>query len=208
MHFSIKKLAGGVIAAALVMGASAPANATVATSIRIVSGISGGDWLQIGELQVFAGGMNVALASTGASVSGTGSYDPTSTPSNATDGIINTSFPNIYHSDGAGPTEYLQVNFTGAFDVSDITIYGRSDCCSEHNLFSYQLYDFGQYGDMLVAEGTLDARNAPYSASAHLLTAPTAAVPEPASWALMIGGFGVTGAALRRRRDLLRLASA
>ncbi|MFS0737298.1 PEPxxWA-CTERM sorting domain-containing protein [Sphingomonas sp. 1P06PA] len=28
----------------------------------------------------------------------------------------------------------------------------------------------------------------------------TAAVPEPASWALMIGGFGVAGASLRRRR--------
>jgi hypothetical protein len=28
---------------------------------------------------------------------------------------------------------------------------------------------------------------------------PLPAVPEPASWALMIGGFGVTGAALRRR---------
>ena len=27
-----------------------------------------------------------------------------------------------------------------------------------------------------------------------------AAVPEPASWAMMIGGFGLTGAALRRRR--------
>ena len=27
-----------------------------------------------------------------------------------------------------------------------------------------------------------------------------ASVPEPASWALMIGGFGLTGAALRRRR--------
>jgi hypothetical protein len=27
----------------------------------------------------------------------------------------------------------------------------------------------------------------------------TPAVPEPASWALMIAGFGLTGAALRRR---------
>ena len=27
-----------------------------------------------------------------------------------------------------------------------------------------------------------------------------AAVPEPASWAMMIAGFGLTGAALRRRR--------
>ena len=30
-----------------------------------------------------------------------------------------------------------------------------------------------------------------------------AAVPEPASWALMIGGFGLAGAALRRRRNLI-----
>jgi hypothetical protein len=30
-----------------------------------------------------------------------------------------------------------------------------------------------------------------------------AAVPEPASWALMIGGFGLAGAALRRRRALV-----
>jgi len=28
---------------------------------------------------------------------------------------------------------------------------------------------------------------------------PTAAVPEPTTWALMIGGFGLVGATLRRR---------
>lgn len=31
---------------------------------------------------------------------------------------------------------------------------------------------------------------------------PTAAVPEPASWALMIAGFGLAGATLRQRRRL------
>ena len=32
------------------------------------------------------------------------------------------------------------------------------------------------------------------------------AVPEPASWALMIGGIGVTGAGLRRRRQIATIA--
>ncbi len=35
-----------------------------------------------------------------------------------------------------------------------------------------------------------------------LTTAAPAAVPEPASWALMLGGFGLVGGALRRRRAL------
>ena len=35
--------------------------------------------------------------------------------------------------------------------------------------------------------------------------AETGGVPEPTSWALMIGGFGLTGAALRRRRSVLAL---
>jgi hypothetical protein len=32
------------------------------------------------------------------------------------------------------------------------------------------------------------------------VTPPAAAVPEPATWAMMIGGFGLVGGALRRRR--------
>ena len=38
------------------------------------------------------------------------------------------------------------------------------------------------------------------SAHAVLSNVVTAGVPEPASWALMIGGFGMAGASLRRRR--------
>jgi len=33
-----------------------------------------------------------------------------------------------------------------------------------------------------------------------------AAAPEPATWALMLGGFGLTGAAMRRRAAKVRFA--
>ena len=34
---------------------------------------------------------------------------------------------------------------------------------------------------------------------------PAVAVPEPASWAMMIGGFAIAGAAMRRRKPLLHI---
>jgi hypothetical protein len=39
------------------------------------------------------------------------------------------------------------------------------------------------------------------------VTVPAAAVPEPASWALMLGGFGLLGATARRRSRHSRLTS-
>jgi hypothetical protein len=42
------------------------------------------------------------------------------------------------------------------------------------------------------------ARNGAYKRSTAQIY--SAAVPEPASWALMIGGFGAIGASLRLRR--------
>ena len=40
------------------------------------------------------------------------------------------------------------------------------------------------------------------SVAADVVGGASALVPEPAAWALMIGGFGLAGAALRRRRAL------
>lgn len=40
----------------------------------------------------------------------------------------------------------------------------------------------------------------------NLTFTPAAAIPEPAAWAMMIGGFGVVGATMRRRRTTVRFA--
>jgi hypothetical protein len=53
-----------------------------------------------------------------------------------------------------------------------------------------------------MADPTLSLSPADLAAGYSIVLSPNllAGVPEPASWALMIGGFGLTGAALRRRR--------
>lgn len=51
--------------------------------------------------------------------------------------------------------------------------------------------------------GDLYSQDIPFS---HVTTPPTSAVPEPATWAMMIAGFGLAGAAIRRRRSLVAFA--
>ena len=60
--------------------------------------------------------------------------------------------------------------------------------------------NFSAFADNL----SLNTDNASYSYDFQ--TAAAAAVPEPATWAMMVGGFGMVGFAARRRRT--RLASA
>jgi hypothetical protein len=68
---------------------------------------------------------------------------------------------------------------------------------------------FGLYQTSFVAGGTSDFLTFTGSAapgdSSFALDAITVAVPEPATWALMITGFGLIGFAMRRRRQDVRV---
>ena len=55
--------------------------------------------------------------------------------------------------------------------------------------------------DTLAQSATLD-----YALLTYTLFSPSNGVPEPATWAMMVLGFGGMGAMLRRRRQTLRLA--
>jgi len=58
---------------------------------------------------------------------------------------------------------------------------------------SYQLYDDGFFSNRLFAQrGTISLPGA--------IAPPASPVPEPATWALMIGGFGMIGGAARYKR--------
>ncbi|NJC34300.1 hypothetical protein GGR88_001774 [Sphingomonas jejuensis] len=76
-------------------------------------------------------------------------------------------------------------------------------------------YSVGQdffYGfARLNGDGTLDiafsdVANAGINAGAAITAPLPPSVPEPATWAMMIGGFGLVGAAMRRQRTSVRFA--
>jgi PEP-CTERM motif len=85
------------------------------------------------------------------------------------------------------------VNFANG-DILTITLSNETFNSDSH---SNDLNDGSNHGAEVQGTFTLTRAAA----------APTAgAVPEPASWALMIGGFGMAGASLRRRRTMAATA--
>lgn len=198
-------LTRGLLAVMLAAGAAMPAQALIITSIEIRSAVPG-EWLQVTELQAFADGINVALASEGGVATASSVYPGSvSTPDKANDGVTNGNYTNNcsnasggcgFHSAGTGPGEFLKVTLAAPSDITLLTIYGRTDCCTNRDSYSYKLFN----GTQQVGSGLLDARTA-HVASATFERETQSPVPEPASWALMIGGFGLVGSALRRAHN-------
>jgi len=187
------KFAAGVMSLLLV-GTAANATSPV-TSIKISNALP--DWLQVSEVIATqtGTGTDVALASQGATATATSNYGGGDSPAYAIDGAGPSNYPYIYHSGSPSGADYLLITLAGAFDLSSLTIQGRTDCCDSRDVYNYQLFN----GTSLVASGVLDARNPRHSASVEFAPG---AVPEPASWAMMLGGFGLVGGAMRSRKRM------
>ena len=65
------------------------------------------------------------------------------------------------------------------------------------NVSVFWLFDFGTAGANYI---TLDHTRGFSNAALYTTAAPPPGVPEPATWAMMLMGFGAAGAGLRRRR--------
>ncbi len=170
-----------------------------ATKIRVTNAT--GTWLQVAELQAFTfAALNVAAAANGAMAVGTGgTYDAFATAAKAIDGNTGGNYyrDTIFHPrvlDGSmGGMPSLEVAFSPA-TLASLTIYGRTDCCSDRDQYSISIFNAS---DRLLFSGNVDARNGPVSV---LFDPVSGAIPEPATWAMMIFGFGLVGNAMRYRR--------
>ncbi len=179
---------------AAAMLATVPAAAVVvtgATKIEVTNAFP--DYLQVAELQAFNfGAFNVAASANGGVASGSSVYAGFSTPDKAIDGNTGGDYytDTIFHSAGGGSGEFLDVTFAAA-NLSSLSIFGRTDCCGARDLYNVTI--FNAAGATLYS-GQIDARN-----QTGTVTFDAAVVPEPASWAMMVAGFGLVGFAARRR---------
>jgi hypothetical protein len=193
------------IFALVTAGTASAATVIGAHSVTITKALS--TYLQVSEVEAFNfSNVDVALGSNGASATAPDQYtgtDPNgpSGPNNAIDGVGPDAYGAIYHSvDVSGS---LTVTFNGNYDLASLSVFGRTDCCSERDAYNVTIK--GANGQTLYA-GMLDARNNDHVGTATF-DAPTGGVPEPASWSLMLVGFGGLGAVLRRRRGQVGLTA-
>jgi hypothetical protein len=186
--------------AALAATSASAVTVTGATRIRVTSGLTNPDVIQIAELQAFDfNGVNVAQAANGGTASALSAYQDY-LPGLAIDGDSTSGNPFFFHSDEPSIGNYFEVSFAAA-DLASLTIFGRKDCCQYRDVYNISI--FNASGATLYS-GSFDAQRV---TSVSTTFDAAGAVPEPASWAMLIAGFGLTGAAARRRRRMVAVAA-
>jgi len=161
----------------------APANAGFINVKEIEVRSTYGTYIQIAEVIATqtGTGSDVALASAGAIASASAVETGVGT-SAVIDGIFPSSYPQIFHS-FPGYGEFLNVALSTRYELDSITLYGRSDCCGDRDIFDVQLFD--QNRNLLFSYSGANANN-----SSHFVTIDlpnTAPVPEPS--ALLAGAL-------------------
>jgi PEP-CTERM motif len=199
------KLYTHLLACVVAMASAVPAQAAIITSIQFKNALP--TWLQVAEVSLYQAGtgINVARASNGGVATASSVYGPAAlgqvgnyaVASFANDGSTNGDYGlagnGIYHSGSDDGSDWLRITLAAPTDISRLSINGRTDCCSNRDVYSYSAFN----GSALVASGFLDADNGDNFATVSFASA---AVPEPASWMMLLAGFGAVGFAMRTRK--------
>ncbi len=204
MSKSFNTLLAGVIASTALL-AAAPAMAVSvvgATKLRVTSAIP--TWLQIAEVEAieFGTGDNVASFALGGVASASSQYDGISGPGKANDGNTNGNYyaGEIFHSGGPGGNQFLDIVLGRAASLANLRIYGNTDGFAERNFYTISV--FNAANDVLYS-GAFDSRVTRLSFVDFDAPPQIGGIPEPATWAMMIIGFGAVGSAMRSRRRAL-----
>ena len=195
--YPIRTWAAAALALSTLTAATPAAAAILFDMARISSDAD--SYLQIAEVVVDDNGTDVALASNGAVATAVSQLTPNNGPGKAIDGLFGGTISDVYHSLSGGSNEFLTIAFPGPTTAQKISIWARTDCCRARNLYSYEFF----LGQQLVAVGHINAITG-YGEDAIVPRIPPGpSVPEPATWAMLVAGFGVLGTAMRRRRQVL-----
>ncbi|MBA2920153.1 PEPxxWA-CTERM sorting domain-containing protein [Sphingomonas sp. MAH-20] len=167
-----------------------------AKTIRITGPAS--DYLQIAEVVANDyNGINIAPTASTSAFSNYPHPNPVYYgPQNLIDGVVNDP-DDLYHSAGTGAGEFAQLTFAAPQNLSSLTLFGRVVLATGRNIYNVEIRNAA---NGLLYSGTLDARMAPATVAFDL---PAPGVPEPATWAMILGGFACLGTALRRRKTNL-----
>lgn len=167
--------------AGLVLSVSGFANAGLMNVSYLEITNATGTWLQVAEVvanDMF--GNDMALASF-AIASAPNQWDGTTAPGNTIDGITAGSYSlgQIFHDGTRGST--LTITFNSLQNLSSIQIFGRTDCCSERDIYNVSF--FGEQNNHLQTINSVAPRA-------------ITEVPEPTT--LAIFALGIMGLASRR----------
>ncbi len=179
--------------ASLILSVSSFANAGLIVSyIEIENSL--GQHLQISEFVAWGTNSNsdLALTSAGATAIGSDYYQNvrscnsySSDASCVLNGSGAVAWQNIYH--GNSGNSVLTVTFDVASEISWFEIFGRTDCCSNRDVYNVRFFD--AQDSEVYSVSRLSAHN-----SGH--TTGRVAVPEPTT--LAIFALGIMGLAARR----------
>ena len=90
---------------------------------------------------------------------------------------------------------------SGPYNGNQLFDYGGIGFRSATNYYNlYGFLDNGGYGMLSVPTSSVIDINSPDLPDGFSASSGIAAIPEPASWAMLISGFGIVGASLRRNR--------